>query len=606
MSLFWLLRRSSATPRSAPARPGFEALEDRQVPSTISGYVFNDTVPNGLFGAGDQGINGNTLLLYKGSTAAGTPIAAATSGANGTDGFYQFTTDSSINQTPTPITYNVTLASKTTNWTQAAQLPQFDPSLGALQSIQIVSSGTLQTDFGLQSFDGEAATITASVRANLRLTLPGVAPGFSLTTPLTLADSFNAAAYDPANYPSSSNYFGGPSGHDSGIEAQTGSQSVSITNNPGDPNFALFQALQGTGSLSFSAHAGVASTVNGPGNVLSNINSSMGGQIQVTYTYIPSNALKPGTYTIVQTTTPPGYLPGLKSSGGVVIPNSTHTNSITVTLTAGASSGNNFAEVKPAAVSGFIYVDSNNNGVMDSNEPGIAGVTLRLTGSNDLGAIVPLSTVTGADGSYSFGHLRPGTYTVTETTQPAGYLSGAKSQGQVVVAGSTAPDSFTNLTVSPGGSSANNNIGKVRASSLSGHVYLDLTKTTRAGFGGIVITLTGSNDLGTITPLRVVTAADGSYRFGTLRPGSYTITETPPGGKYVHGKSTLGTVNGATAGSILSNTAFLVAVGQSQAGVNYDFHELLPPTTPQVTPPVAPRPPLSKVLFLSSTIGGGR
>ena len=83
-----------------------------------------------------------------------------------------------------------------------------------------------------------------------------------------------------------------------------------------------------------------------------------------------------------------------------MIPNSTHTNSITVTLTAGASSGNNFAEVKPAAVSGFIYVDSNNNGVMDSNEPGIAGVTLRLTGSNDLGAIVPLSTVTGADGSF--------------------------------------------------------------------------------------------------------------------------------------------------------------------------------------------------------------
>jgi hypothetical protein len=498
MSIFSFLARSPGAARPSPTRPGLEGLEERQLLSTISGYVFHDSIPNGLFGPGDAGINGNTLLLYRGPTATGTPIAAATSGTSGVDGFYQFTNNQTIPQTPTTLPYQVSFANKTTNWTQTGTVAQFDPSLGALQSIRIVSNAMLQAQFGLQSFDGEAATIGATVSGNVKVSLPGVTPGVLLTTPLAASDSFNAAAYDPANYPSASDYFGGPSGQSSPVQTRSGSQSLTITDNPSDPNASLFQAFEGTGSLTVSAHAGAAATVTGPGNVLSDINTSAGGQVQVIYTYIPSNALLPGTYTIVQKSTPPGYLPGLKSSGGVVIPNSTNTNSITVTLTNGDSTNNNFAELK--------------------------------------------------------------------------------------------------------------------ASSLSGHVYLDLSSGLRTGFAGLVITLTGSNDLGTITPLRVVTQADGSYSFGSLRPGSYTITETPPAGGYIQGQSTLGTLNGAPAGtspgSIVNNDQFFVTVGQAQAGVNYDFHELLPPTAPQVTPPVqpvtAPPSPLSKVLFLSSTLRFGR
>ncbi len=615
MSLFSFLRRSPGTQQPSHAHPSCEGLEERRLLSanTISGYVFNDVVPNGLFQPGDTGINGNTLLLYRGTTASGTPIAAATSGMNGTDGFYQFTTDNGIPQTPITLPYQANFASKSTNWTQTGTVARFDPSLGTLQSIRIVSTASLQAQFGLQSFDGEAGTISATVNANLKLTLPGVSPTFSLTTPLTASDSFNAAAYDPANYPSANNYFGGPSGHSSPIETRTGSQSITITDSPSDPNAALFQAFEGAGTLSLSAHATATSGVSGPGNVLSNINTSAGGQVQVIYTYVPSNSLKPGTYTIVQTSTPPGYFPGLKSSGGVVIPNSANTNSITVTLTNGDSTNNNFAELKPATASGHVYVDSNANGIMDSGEGGIGGVTLQLTGRNDLGAIAALTTTTGADGSYSFGILRPGSYTITETTQPAGYVAGAKSQGTVVVAGATAPDMFTNINLNVGGASANNNIGKLQASSLSGHVWLDLSSTSRTGFGGIVITLTGHNDLGTITPVRIVTQADGSYSFGNLRPGSYTITETPPGGGYIQGHNTLGTLNGAPAGTspgtILNNDQFFVTVGQAVAGVNYDFNELLPPTAPQVTPPAqpgTPPSPLSKVLFLSSTLRNWR
>lgn len=85
------------------------------------------------------------------------------------------------------------------------------------------------------------------------------------------------------------------------------------------------------------------------------------------------------------------------------------------------------------SLSGFVYVDKDNDGVKDDNEPGIEGVTIELTGVDDLGAL-RLTTTTGSDGSYRFGNLRPGTYTVAET-QPAGFGDGNDTLG---TAGGTA------------------------------------------------------------------------------------------------------------------------------------------------------------------------
>ena len=47
-----------------------------------------------------------------------------------------------------------------------------------------------------------------------------------------------------------------------------------------------------------------------------------------------------------------------------------------------------------------------------------------VTGTDDTGAPVSLTVNSGADGSWSFPNLRPGSYTVTETTQPAGTSNG--------------------------------------------------------------------------------------------------------------------------------------------------------------------------------------
>jgi hypothetical protein len=63
------------------------------------------------------------------------------------------------------------------------------------------------------------------------------------------------------------------------------------------------------------------------------------------------------------------------------------------------------------SLSGYVYCDSNNNGVRDAGENGIPNVTINLSGTQNQTA------ATNGDGFYQF-DVSPGTYTVTEV-QPA-------------------------------------------------------------------------------------------------------------------------------------------------------------------------------------------
>jgi uncharacterized delta-60 repeat protein len=88
----------------------------------------------------------------------------------------------------------------------------------------------------------------------------------------------------------------------------------------------------------------------------------------------------------------------------------------------------NGATLAPSSLSGLVWEDFNDDGQVDFGEKGIGGVTVTLTGADDLGNAVNLSQLTDGDGAYSFLNLRPGSYNLTET-QPAGYLQGADSVG---------------------------------------------------------------------------------------------------------------------------------------------------------------------------------
>ena len=112
---------------------------------------------------------------------------------------------------------------------------------------------------------------------------------------------------------------------------------------------------------------------------------------------------------------------------------------VNATLARGQAQGS-IIDVPPAILSGFVYVDTNNDGVKENNEIGIGGVTITATSVSNGSS---QTTLTNADGSYSFIGLQPGTYTIKET-QPAFYIDGRDTHNGV---DSPLNDQFAGITL---------------------------------------------------------------------------------------------------------------------------------------------------------------
>ena len=94
----------------------------------------------------------------------------------------------------------------------------------------------------------------------------------------------------------------------------------------------------------------------------------------------------------------------------------------------------NVVDVQPASVTGTIFNDADNDGVLDTGENGIAGRTVYLDGNvNGQLDVNELTTVTDADGVYVFDNLLPGDYAVRQVNQ-TGISQTLPANGQYMVA----------------------------------------------------------------------------------------------------------------------------------------------------------------------------
>ena len=164
------------------------------------------------------------------------------------------------------------------------------------------------------------------------------------------------------------------------------------------------------------------------------------------------NPIPPGLYTLTQTVQPAGFLDGQEENADpnppftVVVGNDVFSN---IVLAPQPIRGPfNFGEIRPLSLSGAVYQDTNRNGVRDPGQPGIGGVTIRLTGTDDRGNPVAQTVISAANGTYQFVNLRPGIYNLAEL-QPAGFTQGVN---QVGTAGGTlvATDIFGQITLTAG------------------------------------------------------------------------------------------------------------------------------------------------------------
>ena len=114
-----------------------------------------------------------------------------------------------------------------------------------------------------------------------------------------------------------------------------------------------------------------------------------------------------------------------------------------------------------SSLSGYVYLDANNNGVQNTGEAGIANVTVTLTGTDIYGTAVTRTAMTNSSGYYVFSNLKASNalgYTLTEA-QPASYLDGKDAIGSQ--GGTTGNDVLTTKLLNTNTSGINNNFGEL-------------------------------------------------------------------------------------------------------------------------------------------------
>lgn len=313
---------------------------------------------------------------------------------------------------------------------------------------------------------------------------------------------------------------------------------------------------------------------------------------QGNYEFSAELQLEPGVFRVVEAQ-PDGYLSvgeSVGTSGGVASTNVISGIDLSVGGVSGA--GYDFTEVKPATLSGNVWSDDNNNGILDSGEPGIANVLIKVTrvDSSSSGSTDPFSDFgsvyvrTNADGYYEVDALPPGIYEIQEVNENngdqdplAGYLDGKDSVGSVGSAeiGVQSNDKFSEIQLCAGANGAEYNFGEIRPAEISGTVWHDsnddgVIQTNENRLENVVVQLFDKQG-NALSETR--TDIEGHYQFDRLYPGEYLVREIQPVG-YTDGQDSIGQVNGITSGEYLTDDEFCVKLDAGDKGRNYDFAEL--------------------------------
>ena len=248
--------------------------------------------------------------------------------------------------------------------------------------------------------------------------------------------------------------------------------------------------------------------------------------------------VQPGQY-VVEFEALPGYLFSPEDAGSDdeldSDANQSTGRSGTISLTSGLSNDSIDAGMYQLGnLEGFIWDDSNFDGVQDAGELAVSGITVNLYDS--INALVSSDT-TDASGLYSFTGLIPNDY-VIEVVAPTGFVFTHKDN-----AGDDLTDSDVNLSTGrtdsiPLLSGETQNFwdaGLVSSSNLAtvgDFVWNDLNNNgvqdlTETGVEGLTVELFTTGDQLIASTL---TDASGNYLFSNILPGNYYIEFSPAAG----------------------------------------------------------------------------
>jgi len=198
---------------------------------------------------------------------------------------------------------------------------------------------------------------------------------------------------------------------------------------------------------------------------------------------------------------------------------------------------------KYAKLGDYVWEDKDADGVQDTGESAIQGVTVKLykdvdgdgvaePGADD-GAAIATDT-TDASGLYEFDDLVPGDYFV-QFTKPTGYdkasPSTAGSASDPTDSDADATTGVTNVTTLDSGENDPTwDAGFYKLASLGDKVWWDLNEdgiqdAGEPGIKGVTVTLKDGSGTTIATD---ITDANGDYSFTDLEPGNYSVVFTKP------------------------------------------------------------------------------
>ncbi|MBK6666234.1 MAG: carboxypeptidase regulatory-like domain-containing protein [Saprospiraceae bacterium] len=283
----------------------------------------------------------------------------------------------------------------------------------------------------------------------------------------------------------------------------------------------------------------------GIANVVVRLFNSAGTQVAFKVTdnsgyYLFAN-LVPGTYT-VKFDKPTGYESTSKDLGAdnTIDSDADMVTGITVPVVLNGGEDNLTVDAgfyKLAKIGNFVWEDKNANGVQDAFEPGIANVTVTLTGTDALGRVVNLTTTTNESGVYEFTGLVPGTYTVTFTKPGLTYkpspsdtpADDAKDSDANAISGKSG-----SIVLVSGTDNQTIDAGYYRCGYVGDYVWLDnnlnnLQDAGDVGINGVLVELYKSSNPS--TPVQTMLTINdpsnpsqaGYYNFEVCELGNYFI-----------------------------------------------------------------------------------
>src|SRR5262249_12780762 len=162
-------------------------------------------------------------------------------------------------------------------------------------------------------------------------------------------------------------------------------------------------------------------------------------------------------------------------------------------LSSGATDSSiDFGFYQPVTVGNFVWNDVNGNGVQDAAEPGLAGVTVTLSGADGAGYTVSATTTTDATGAYHFTEP-PGTYTVAASTPPASAPSAISNTTPATDSTVTPPDALP-ISLTSGATESSIDFGFYQPVTVGNFVWNDVNgngvqDTAELGIAGVTVTL---------------------------------------------------------------------------------------------------------------------